>query len=300
METSDPHRGTPAPREPASRPDPGAIAVNLDVARRLEETGRLLGEQGANPYRVRAYYQAAETLRGLDRSAAEILEREGLEGLERLPAIGETLARAIRDTLRLGRMPMLERLRGEMDPVRLLASVPGIGERLARRIHEDLGIDSLEDLEAAAHDGRLAAVAGLGRKRIAGVVDTLASRLQRVRREPPATPDEEPPIEELLDVDREYREKAAAGALHRIAPRRFNPERAAWLPILHTRRGPRHYTALFSNTARAHEQGKTRDWVVLFHDGGRGERQNTVITAERGPLRGRRIVRGREEERPGR
>jgi putative hydrolase len=269
-------------------------AVNLDVASRLDETGNLLLEQGANPFRVRAYHRAAETLRGLDRSVADILEAEGLEGLERLPGIGTTLARAIRDTLRLGRMPMLERLRGEMDPVSLLSSVPGIGDRLAHRLHEDLGIDSLEDLEAAAHDGRLGSIAGFGQKRIAGIIDTLASRLRRVRLSPTAA--EKASVEELLDVDREYRNGAAKGTLHRIAPRRFNPEGKAWLPVLHTQRGPRHYTALFSNTARAHAQGKTRDWVVLYYDGGGGERQNTVITAERGHLRGRRIVRGREDE----
>lgn len=101
---------------------------------------------------------------------------------------------------------------------------------------------------------------------------------------------------ELLDVDREYREGAASGALSRIAPRRFNAAGDAWLPILHTQRGDRHYTALFSNTARAHELGKTADWVVVYWDGGSGERQATVITAQQGPLRGHRIVRGREAE----
>lgn len=81
-----------------------------------------------------------------------------------------------------------------------------------------------------------------------------------------------------------------------IAPRRFNPTPEAWLPILHTVRGERHYTALFSNTARAHQLGNTSDWVVIFYDGGRGERQYTVITAEFGKLYGKRIVRGREAE----
>jgi DNA polymerase (family 10) len=81
-----------------------------------------------------------------------------------------------------------------------------------------------------------------------------------------------------------------------IAPRRFNPNREAWLPILHSNRGERHYTALFSNTARAHEMGKTRDWVILYYDGPDGERQCTVITSQRGPLIGERIVRGRESE----
>ena len=87
---------------------------------------------------------------------------------------------------------------------------------------------------------------------------------------------DEPSVEELLDVDREYREKAAANELPTIAPRRFNPSGKAWLPILHTQRGERNYTALYSNTARAHELGRTRDWVILYYDGGRDEHQFTV------------------------
>ena len=101
----------------------------------------------------------------------------------------------------------------------------------------------------------------------------------------------------LLDVDREYRAGAHTGALPTIAPRRFNPRNEAWLPVLHTRRGDWHFTALYSNTARAHELGRTRDWVVLyFHDEDHAERQRTVVTEQRGPLRGRRVVRGREKE----
>jgi hypothetical protein len=103
-------------------------------------------------------------------------------------------------------------------------------------------------------------------------------------------------IAELLDVDREYRKKAAAGLLPTIAARRFNPDRKAWLPILHTERGRRHYTALFSNTARAHQLGRTNDWVILYYDGRNGERQCTIVTAHHDPMRGMRLVRGREEE----
>lgn len=66
--------------------------------------------------------------------------------------------------------------------------------------------------------------------------------------------------------------------------------------MLHTIRGQRHYTALFSNTARAHEQQKTRDWVVLYYDGRDGEPRCTVVTSEFGRLKGRRILRGREDE----
>ena len=97
-------------------------------------------------------------------------------------------------------------------------------------------------------------------------------------------------------MDAEYRRESAADTLKKIAPRRFNPSGEAWLPVLHTTRGDRHYTALFSNTARAHELRKTRDWVVIYYDGHDGEHQCTVITSEFGRLKGRRIVRGREDE----
>jgi hypothetical protein len=195
---------------------------------------------------------------------------------------------------------MLERLRGEADPVALLATVPGIGPVLAERLHHDLDIHTLEDLEVAAHGGRLREVPGFGDKRVAGVIDTLASRLGRARLrsvERPARP-RAPSVEELLDVDRQYRERAAAGELPTIAPRRFNPRGRAWLPILHATRGERHYTALFSNTAQAHRLGRTHDWVVIYWDGEDGqEGQCTVVTDRgRGPLQGLRVVRGREPE----
>jgi hypothetical protein len=128
-------------------------------------------------------------------------------------------------------------------------------------------------------------------------MEALAGRLgRRGRRALPPSPYSAPPVAELLDVDRQYREDAAAGRLRRIAPRRFNPGRRVWLPILHTERGDRHYTALFSNTARAHERGATAEWVVIYLDDGGSERQATVVTETHGPLAGRRVVRGRERE----
>ena len=277
-----------------------AEMLNDEIAQRLKEVARLLQEQGANPFRVQAYRRAGETLHRLERPVTDILNAEGMEGLQQLPGIGESLARSIRDLVNTGRLPMLDRLRGEADPVTLLASVPGIGEAMAKRLHHDLGIDTLEELETAANDGRLSEIAGIGEKRLAGIIDSLAGRLGRVRgrfgETAPRAPGLETSVGELLEVDREYRERAAAGTLRTIAPRRFNPTGEAWLPVLHTQRGSRHYTVLFSNTARAHQLGKTRDWVILYFDDGRGEHQCTVITAQQDPLKGKRIVRGREAE----
>lgn len=269
---------------------------NVEIGRRLEEVADLLEAQKANPFRVQAYRRAAESVRRLSTPLATIWHEQGDQGLRAVSGVGERLGTALRTLIITGRLPMLDRLRGETDPVALLESVSGIGPVLAERLHSELGIDSLEDLEAAAHDNRLRDLAGIGKKKLAGIVDSLATRLGRVRREGPTRDADEPSVEELLEIDREYRQKATADQLPRITPRRFNPGGEAWLPILHTHRGERNYTALYSNTARAHELGRIRDWVVLYYDGGSDERQATVITSQRGSLTGKRIVRGRENE----
>ena len=271
--------------------------TNPEVAAILDEVGDILEAQGAQPYRAAAYHRAASTVRELPSPIADLVESGGEAALESLPGIGENLARRILEILETGRLQLLERLRGEAEPEALFRTVPGIGPRLAAEIHERLGIESLEELEMAAHDSRLSTVPGFGSRRLRAVEESLRARLGRRSRQNRQTRLSRPPVAELLDVDEEYRKKAAQGALTLITPRRFNPKGEKWLPILHTRRGARHYTAVYSNTARAHALGRTRDWVVLFHhEDDTPEGQATVVTEYRGPLAGRRVVRGREVE----
>jgi putative hydrolase len=292
---SSPGRG----RGPAGSggPAPGGLA-NREITSRLREAADLLAQQGANPFRVQAYRRAAATVEHLDRPLAEIAAREGIEGLVALPTIGSGIGRAIDELLRTGNWSFLDRLRGTLDPEALFRSLPGVGPELAGRLHDALDVDSLEGLEVAAHDGRLERVPGIGPRRAAGLRASLESRLGRRARPPRPGPDgHRPGVGDLLDVDAEYRRRAAAGELPTIAPRRFNPRAEAWLPVLHTTREGWHFTALFSNTARAHELGRTRDWVVIYYAGGdHVEAQCTVVTETRGALEGRRVVRGREEE----
>jgi hypothetical protein len=266
----------------------------------LEEVADLLEAQDANPFRVRAYRRAADTVRGLKGPVHQILKAEGIGGLMQLPGIGRSLAHAIEHLVRAGRLPLLERLRGEDAAERIFATVPNIGAGLACRIHERLGIETLAELEAAANDGRLAQVPGMGRKRIRAVRESLAGRFGRRRRQERFLDQQQSarqvPVAELLDIDDQYRRLAKQGKLPRIAPRRFNPTGEAWLPVLHTERGDWHYTALFSNTARAHELGTTHDWVVIYRDDNNDHGRWTVITAHYGRMRGRRIVCGREQE----
>jgi DNA polymerase (family X) len=287
------HSATPpswrARRSPIVHPQNG------DIASRLEELADVLTEQRANPFRIEAYRRAARMIRAAPVSIVQLARERGLEGLQELPGIGERLARSLHTLATKGRLAMLDRLRDKSEPVQLLGSVPGIGEATAERIHRRLGIRTLEELETAAHDGRLERF-GIGAKRLAGIRDALAGRLGRIRPQGSTESAPLPDVAEILDVDCQYRSEATREVLPKIAPRRFNPAHEQWLPVLHTHRGTRRYTALFSNTARAHELGRTADWVVVYFDGQGSERQCTVITAGRGGLRGRRIVRGREEE----
>ena len=273
-----------------------ADALNETIASKLRQMADVLEQQQADGFRVAAYRRAAATVETLTSSIEDIAHADGLSGLMALPAIGRGIALAIMEMLSTGRWSQLERLRGSLQPEQLFQTLPGIGPELAARIHGELHIDTLEALELAAHDGRLASVPGLGHRRVAGIRAALTERLGRqlirVLLQAKA-----PPVALLLDVDREYREKTEAGSLRLIAPKRFNPTGEAWLPVFHTARGHWRFTALFSNTRKAHELGKTKDWVVIYaYRDTEPESQSTIVTERRGSLSGRRVVRGREEE----
>ncbi|MFO1220566.1 MAG: helix-hairpin-helix domain-containing protein [Burkholderiaceae bacterium] len=271
---------------------------NAHVAELLRQAATLRAAQQDNRFRVAAYREAARRILDLPESVRAIYERGGQAALDALPAIGPGIAAAIAEILATGRWSQLERLRGEVDPTHVFQSIAGVGPELSQRIHDELQVDTLEALEAVAQTGRLEQVRGVGARRAAAIRAALAQLLERGRRSPRAPlPGGGPSVQELLALDADYRAKAAAGELPTIAPRRFNPEGRSWLPVWHTRRGRWHYTAMYSNTARAHELQREHDWVVIyFHDDDLVEHQCTVVTETRGPLQGERVVRGRELE----
>ena len=281
-----------------------ALALsNAEIADALERIADLLETQDADGFRVRAYRRGAERVRATREPVAALYARGGVAALDALPEIGKSLASVIAELVRTGRSSVLERLAGQVSPEDRFTTVGGIGEELAKRLHAELHVESLEELELAAHDGRLAKVPGFGPRRVRAVQQSLAGILGResARRGKalaphPHGPEDRPAVSTLLDVDREYREKAAAGKLRTITPRRFNPGKKSWLPVLHTQRGDWIFTALFSNTARAHELGTTGDWVVIYFERDGREGQCTVVTERTGPRAGGRVVRGREDE----
>lgn len=267
----------------------------------LERIAALLEAQRASPFRAQAYRDAALQVRRLREPLRQILEARGNAGLDQLPAVGPSIASLIAEYLTSGHLRLLSRLEGRSAPEDVFTTLPGIGEELAQRLHERLGVETLEELELAAHDGRLQRVPGFGPRRTRALRDLLAARLSRsLQRDAPvgaagdtaALPD----AATLLAVDAEYRERAARDELPRIAPLRFNPLAEAWLPILHTELDGWHFTALFSNSARAHERNRTRDWVVIHYARDGRDGQCTVVTEWHGADAGRRVVRGREHE----
>lgn len=280
------------------------MPTNQQIADMLAHIAELLEAQDANPHRVRAYRNGAERVRRTEKSLAQIIQNGDGDALQSMPDIGEGLARVIVTYVHTGHSNLLDRLKGEVSPAKLFSQVPGVGEELAERIVKQLDITTLEELEQAAHDGRLAEVEGFGPKRVRNVRVSLAGILSRAvqRRAQQRTAangaqgQAEPDVATLLSVDAEYRRKAAADELTKIAPKRFNPEDKAWLPILHTSQDGWDFTALFSNTARAHDLDKPHDWVVLYYEQDGEEDQATVVTASRGALEGKRVVRGREDE----
>ncbi len=269
---------------------------NAAIARALRETADLLEAHEANPHRIRAYRTAASSIEHAPFRVAERVFGGGRDALRELPGVGKAIGGSVDELVYTGTLGLLERLRAETEPQQVLSSIPGVGPTLARRLHEELGVSSLQELEMASHDGRLERMRGVGPRRTEAIRETLNSLLSRSARRRlhrVGTEREEagPPIQALLDTDRDYRRKAEAGQLRTIAPKRLNPSGEAWLPIMHRRWSGWRFTAMFSNTARAHELKKTHEWVVIYYERNGEQNQCTVVSRD-----GQRVVRGRELE----
>ena len=198
--------------------------MNEFVAARLRESADLLAAQQDNPFRVLAYRRAAEAIASLDHSVEELLTEGGVEALDRIPHVGKGIAAAIAEMATTGRWAYLQRLRGSAEPEDVFCAIPGVGPKLAKRLHEELNVATLEQLEAVLAGPESAAPKGVGERRLSMIQSGLRQLLDRMRPRRSAL-QEEPSIDILLDVDREYREKVALDVLPRIAPKRFGSSR---------------------------------------------------------------------------
>jgi DNA polymerase (family 10) len=146
--------------------------TNADVAATLEQIADLLEYQGENPFRVRAYRNAARIVGRLVESLVELRGRGGLTEIE---GIGSDLAGKVATLLDTGSLPLLVELRAAVPGVVFdLMRVPGLGPKKVKLLVDELGIDSLAALDQACREGRVRGVKGFGAKTEAAIRENIA------------------------------------------------------------------------------------------------------------------------------
>ena len=157
---------------------------NADIAAVFSEIADRLEIEDANPFRVRAYRNAARMVGELGRSVRTMIEQGG--DLDALPGIGPDLAGKMREIVATGSCALLTRLRKELPPtITELLALPGIGPKRARALHHELDVQTIEQLHVAAQQGRIRTIHGFGPKTEAQILRATAARLnppQRFRR----------------------------------------------------------------------------------------------------------------------
>ena len=136
---------------------------NADIAAIFEEIAELLEIENANPFRVRAYRNAARALQSLGVPATDMVAKG--EDLTELPGIGGDLAAKIREIIETGSCRTLEKLRTQTPPtVTALLRIPGLGPKRVRTLYHELDVHTLDQLARAARDGRIRELPGFGAK----------------------------------------------------------------------------------------------------------------------------------------
>ena len=136
---------------------------NSDVSDIFNKVADLLEIEGANPFRVRAYRNAARTISSLPRSVSDMIESE--ENLTELPGIGEDLAGKIKEVVQTGSLAQLEALESSTpSELSRLMKVAGLGPKRVKAIYENLGVVDLKSLKEAAEKGKVRELEGFGKK----------------------------------------------------------------------------------------------------------------------------------------
>ncbi len=157
--------------------------ANAEIADKFERLADMLELENENPFRIRAYRNAAQLIAGYARPFADMVA-EGAR-LDALPGIGEAIAEKIAIIVATGRLPALAEA-AKKTPVVLtdLMRIPGLGPKRVKKIYEALNVKSAADLQRAAKNGKLAQLPGFGEKlaaKIAGAVERLAEEQKRFR-----------------------------------------------------------------------------------------------------------------------
>jgi DNA polymerase (family 10) len=136
---------------------------NLEIARVLSQMGDLLEIQDANPFRVRAYRNAARFIDGHATPMRKLVEEES--DLTELPGIGKDMASHIRDLVETGELAVLDELAATVPRTLIdVMELPGVGPKKAKKLWQELGVETIDALEKAAREGVVAGLSGFGPK----------------------------------------------------------------------------------------------------------------------------------------
>ncbi|MDO8706792.1 MAG: DNA polymerase/3'-5' exonuclease PolX [Sulfuricaulis sp.] len=154
---------------------------NADIATLFEEIADLLEIDNANPFRVRAYRNAARQLQGTGVPAADMVAKG--EDLTELPGIGDDLAAKIQEIVETGKCQFLEKLRQKTPPtITELLKIPGLGPKRVRALYHELDVHTLEQLARAARDGRIRKLPGFGEKTEQTILEAISAHVEKQAR----------------------------------------------------------------------------------------------------------------------
>jgi len=154
---------------------------NADIANVFEEIADLLEIENANPFRVRAYRNAARQMQGMGVPAADMVAKG--EDLTELPGIGDDLAAKIEEIVETGKCQFLEKLRQKTPPtITELLKIPGLGPKRVRALYHELDVHTLEQLARAARDGRIRKLHGFGEKTEQTILEAISAHVEKQAR----------------------------------------------------------------------------------------------------------------------
>ncbi|HET7038325.1 MAG TPA: DNA polymerase/3'-5' exonuclease PolX [Gemmatimonadales bacterium] len=153
---------------------------NAEIALALSRVGTLLEIQGANPFRVRAYENAARTV-AEHPVPLHAMIAEGAD-LQDLPGIGKDMAGYITELVTTGRLTLLDQLTREVPATLIdLVRLPGVGPKRARKLWQELGVETLDQLRQAARAGRVETLEGFGKKTQARILEAITGLAAKPR-----------------------------------------------------------------------------------------------------------------------
>ena len=155
----------------------GTSLDNAEVATVLQQIADMLEFKNENPFKLRSYQMAAETIGSMGTPIAEIAEGGAAE-LQKIPGIGKTISAQILEIVQTGKSQYFQELTADVPATVLdLRRVSGIGLKTAQLLYRDFGVKSLEELKLLADGGGLTSVPGLGEKTIERIKKALVRLL---------------------------------------------------------------------------------------------------------------------------